>query len=132
MQYEMTTSFKKQPVIDIQRQLKGLPVAAQNNLHATEYVFAKRVQAIDALFAFATSSTEEKRQRRTAAINTLIALCKKQESQGFRRRKTNIKVKKKQTSPSVSPPPNLSETLPVECKATQYIFLPRQRRAIGS
>jgi len=52
----------------------------------------------------------------------LIALYKKQESQGFRSRKTDIKVKEKQTSPSVSPPPNLSKTLPVECKATQYIF----------
>jgi len=52
----------------------------------------------------------------------LIALCKKQESQGFRRRKTDIKVKEEQTSPSVSPPPNLSKTLPVVCKATQCIF----------
>jgi len=52
----------------------------------------------------------------------LVALCKKQESQGFRRRKTDIKVKEEQTSPSVSPPPNLSTTLPVECKATQCIF----------
>ena len=54
------------------------------------------------------------------AINTLIGLCKKQESQGFRRRRVNVKVEEKQTS--VSPPPNLSEMLPVECKATQCIF----------
>ncbi len=105
----MTTSFKKQPVTDIQRQLKESPVAAQDNLHAAKYVFAERVQAIDALFTFVTSSIEEKCQRRTAAINTLIALCKKRESLGFRHRKTNIKVKKKQTSPFASPPPNPSE-----------------------
>jgi hypothetical protein len=113
---------KEQPVIDIQRQLKGLPVAEQENLQAAEYVFAERVQAIDALFTFATSSTEEECQRRVAAISALVALCKKQESQGFRRRKTDIKVKEEQTSPSVSPPPNLSQTLPIECKATQCIF----------
>jgi len=115
---------KEQPVIDIQRQLKGLPVAEEESLQAAEYVFAERVQAIDAIFTFATSSTEEECQRRAAAINALIALCKKQESQGFRRRKADIKVKEEQTSPSVSLPPNLSETLPVECKATQCIFCP--------
>ena len=113
---------KEQPVIDIQRQLQGLPVTEQDNLQAAEYVFAERVQAIDALFTFATPSTEEECQRRAVAINALIALCKKQESQGFRRRKTDIKIQKQQTSPSVSPPPNLSKTLPVECKATQCIF----------
>jgi len=68
MQYEMTTSFKEQPITDI-----------QDNLHAAKYVFAERVQAINALFTFVTSSIEEKCQRRTAAINTSIALCKKQE-----------------------------------------------------
>ncbi len=113
---------KEQPVIDIQHQLKGLPVAVEESLQAAEYVFAERVQAIDAIFTFATSSTEEECQRRAAAINALIALCKKQESQGFRRRKADIKAREEQTSPSVSLPPNLSETLPVECKATQCIF----------
>jgi hypothetical protein len=52
----------------------------------------------------------------------LIALCRKQESQGFRRRKANIKVKEKQTLSSISLSPNLSETFFVECKATQCIF----------
>lgn len=111
---------KEQPVIDIQRQLKGLPVAEKEALQATEYVFVERVHAIDALFTFATLSTEEECQRRVTAINALIALCKKQESQGFRRCRADIKVKEEQTS--VSPPLSLSETLPVECKATQCIF----------
>ena len=109
---------KEQPVIDIQHQLKGLPVAEQENLQVVEYIFAERVQAIDALFTFATSSPEEECQRRAAAINALIALCKKQENQGFRRRKADIQIKEEQTSLSVSLPPNLSKTLPVECKAT--------------
>ena len=107
-------------MINIQRQLKGLPMAKQEALQTAEYVFEKRVHVIDALFTFATSSTEEECQRRITAINALIALCKKQESQGFRRRKADTEFKKKRTS--VSPPPNLSETLPVECKATQCIF----------
>ncbi|KAL8809671.1 MAG: hypothetical protein Q9223_007893, partial [Gallowayella weberi] len=89
-------------------------------LRAAGYVFAERVQAIDALFTFATSSTEEECQRRVTAINALIGLCKKQENQGFRRRRADIKVKEEQTS--VSLPPSLSETLPVECEATQCIF----------
>ncbi|KAL8818268.1 MAG: hypothetical protein Q9223_003059, partial [Gallowayella weberi] len=78
---------KEQPVIDIQRQLKGFPVAEQEALQAARYVFAERVHAIDALFKFATSSTEQECQRRVTAINALIALCKKQESQGFRRKR---------------------------------------------
>lgn len=48
---------REQPVTDIQRQLKGLPVAEQENLQAAQYVFAERVQAIDTLFTFATSSS---------------------------------------------------------------------------
>lgn len=111
---------KEQPVIDIQRQLKGLPVAEQENLRAVDFVFVERVQAIDTLFTFATPCTEEEYQRRAAAINALTALCKKQQSQGFRRRKADIKVKEEQTS--VSPPPNLSKILKVECEATQCIF----------
>ena len=110
---------KEQSMIDIQRQLKGLPMPAQEALQIAEYVFEERVHAIGALFTFATSWTEEECQRRITAINALIALCKKQQSQGFRRR-ADIKFKEKRTS--VSPPPNLSETLPVECKATQCIF----------
>ncbi|KAL8639991.1 MAG: hypothetical protein Q9228_003047 [Teloschistes exilis] len=94
----------------------GLSVAEQEAFRAAEYVFAERVQAIDALFTFARSSTEEECQPRVTAINALIGLCKKQESQGFRRRKADIKVKEEQTS--VSLPPSRSETLPVECEAT--------------
>ena len=113
---------KEQPVIDIQRQIKGLPVAGPASLRVAEYVFAERVQAINTLFTFTTSSTAEECQRRAAAIDALTALCKKQENQGFRCRKTEIKIKKENISPSVSPPPDLSKTLPVECEATQCIF----------
>lgn len=67
--------MKEQPLIDIQRQLKGFPVAEQEAFQAAEYVFAERVHAIDALFTFATSSTEEECQRRVTVINALTALC---------------------------------------------------------
>lgn len=91
---EVKESYKKeQPVIDIQRQLKGLPIAEQEAIQAAEQILAEMVHAIDALFTFATLSTEEKCGRRVTAINSLIALCKKQESQGFRRRKAGIKSK---------------------------------------
>ena len=111
---------KKQSMIDIQRQLKRLSIAKQKALQAIEYVFEERVHAIDALFIFATSSIEEKCQRRVIAINALIALCKKQESQDFRRRRANIKIKENQTS--ISPSSNLSKMLPIECKVIQCIF----------
>ena len=111
---------KEQSMIDIQQQLKKLLITEQKALQTAEYVFEKRAHAIDALFTFATSLIEEKYQQRITAINTLIALSKKQKSQNFRRRKADIKFKKKRTS--ISPPPNLSETLPIECKVTQCIF----------
>ena len=113
---------KEQPVIDLQRQLKGLPVAEEEIRQAADYVFAERVHAIDALFTSATSTTHEECQRRAAAIHALVALCQNQENQGFRRRKADVEVKEEQTSSSAPPPPNLSETLPVECKATQCIL----------
>jgi hypothetical protein len=109
-------------MINIQRQLKELLIVEQKVIQAAEYVFAKRVQIINALFIFVTSSIEEKCQRRAATINALVALCKKQKSQDFCRRKTNIKIKEKQTSSFVSSSPNLSKTLSIECKAIQCIF----------
>lgn len=48
MLIEVKERYKKeQPVINIQRQLKGLSVVEQNTLQPAEYVFAERVQAID-------------------------------------------------------------------------------------
>lgn len=76
----------EQPVIDIQQQLNTF--------------FAERVRAIDALFTFAKNPSGEECQRRVTAINALIALRRKQESQGFRRRRAEIKAKEEQTSVS--------------------------------
>lgn len=104
--------YKKQPVIDIQISLKGLSVTEQKSFQTAKYVFAQRVHAVDALFTFPTSSIKEECQRRVTVINALIAVCKKQENQGFRRRRADMKVREEQTS--VSPPLSLSETLPVE------------------
>ena len=56
-------------MIDIQRQLKGLPVAEEKERKAEDYIFAERVRVIDTLFTFATDSPEEERQRRVAAIS---------------------------------------------------------------
>ena len=49
------------------RQLEGLPVTEQETRQTVEYVFAEMVQAIDALFTFATSSTEEECQQRAGS-----------------------------------------------------------------
>lgn len=111
---------KKQSIIDIQRQLKKLSMTKQKAFQTVEYVFEKRIYVIDALFTFVTSSIEKKCQRRITTINALIALCKKQKNQDFRRRKTNIKFKKKQIS--ILSLSNLSKTFSIECKATQCIF----------
>ena len=72
----------KQPVIDIQRQLKGLPLANKRGMKA-EYFFVERAGAIETLFTFATESPEGERQRRDAAISVLTTLYRLQESRSF-------------------------------------------------
>ena len=74
-------------MIDIQRQLKGLPIIEEKKRKAEDYIFIKRVRVINTLFTFATNSPEEERLRRAAAITTLTALYRLQESRGFRRRR---------------------------------------------
>ena len=113
-----------QPVIDIQRQLTGLPMAEQETMKAEEYIFVGRVRVIHTLFTFATSSPEEECKRRVAAIDAMTALCSKQEGRGFRRRKpsSNAKLEKENTPPSVLPQPSLSDSIPIQCKPTQCIF----------
>ena len=91
---------KEQPVIDIQRQLKGLPVAEQKAMQTARYVFVERVRAIDALFTFVTSSSDKECQRRVTAIDALVALYQKQEIYNFRRRKADVKAKEEATLPS--------------------------------
>jgi hypothetical protein len=91
---------------------------------AEEYNFVERVRAIETLFTFATGSPEEECQRRGAAINALTALCRLQESQGFRRRKdsSTIKSEQEEIAQAIVRRSSLSASLPVECMSTQCIF----------
>ena len=116
---EVRARYKvEQPVIDIQRQLKGLPVAEEEERKAEDYIFVERVRAIDTLFTFATDSPEEERPRRAAAISALTALCRLQESRGFRRRRPD----REGASPAILQLPTFSDSFPIECKPTQCIF----------
>lgn len=57
---EVIAKYKReQPVIDIQRQLKGLPVADKETVQVENYAFIDRVWVIQALFTFATPSLEK-------------------------------------------------------------------------
>ncbi|MCJ1343077.1 hypothetical protein MMC31_001268 [Peltigera leucophlebia] len=78
---EVVAKYKKeQPVLDIQRQLKSLPVVEEETVQVEEYAFMERNRVIQALFTFATSSLEEKCRRRVEAVNALTALCRLQEA----------------------------------------------------
>lgn len=62
---EVKARYKtEQPVIDIQRQLRGLPIPEQDRMKAEQYIFVERVRVIESLFTFATSSPEEECKRR--------------------------------------------------------------------
>ena len=123
---EIKTRYKReQPVIDIQRQLKGLPLLEEDTVKVEDYVFTERVRVINALFTFATSSPENECKRRAEAINALTALCSLQEGRRFRRpeRSTlDTKLVQRETPTAVAIQPSLSESLPIECKPTQCIF----------
>ncbi len=123
---EVRAKYKvEQPVLDIQRQLKGLPVTEERKMKTEDYVFVERARVIDTLFTFATNSIEEEIQRRGAAVSALTALCRLQESQGFRRRKdisSTTKPEREKTEQVVLRQASLSESLPIECKPTQCIF----------
>jgi hypothetical protein len=86
---------------------------------AEHYIFVERVRVIENLFTFITSSPGEECKRQPQAISAVTALCSLQESRGFRRRErfaSDIKLEKEDTSLT------LSESIPLESKATQCIF----------
>lgn len=102
-----------------------------------DYVFAKRIWAIETLFIFATSSLEEECKRRSNAIDALTALCRLQGAQRLYRRKASIRNNKAEqdlTEQSTPESLTLLESLPVECEPTQCIFcldregLPTEKR----
>ncbi len=122
---EVKARYKReQPVIDIQRQLKGLPLVELETAKAEDYVFEERVRVIDTLLTFVTSSPEEECKRRVEAINPLTALCRLQEGKRPRRSKLSASVIKERhlTLPSVLDPASLSDSIPIECEPTQCIF----------
>ena len=123
---EVKARYKReQPVIDIQQQLKGVPLAIEKRTKAKFYVFPERGRVIDALFTFATSSPDEECKARVNAINALTALCKLQETRHTFRQKsssTNVKLEENTSSSFILDPSSLSNTLSIECKSTQCIF----------
>lgn len=123
---EVKSRYKReQPVIDIQRQLRGESLDEKDpTLKMHDCVVAERCQVIDSLFTFATSSPEEECRRRAKAINALKNLCNLQEGRRFRRRTHSASTNKltPETLPAALQPPSLSDSLPVECNPTQCIF----------
>ncbi len=122
---EVIARYKvEQPIIDIQRQLRGLPMVEEKEVRTEDYVFVERVRVIETLFTFATGSPEEECQRRGAAVSALTALCRLQESHGFRRRKdsSTIKSEREKTAQIILQQPSLSASLPIECSPTQCII----------
>lgn len=112
-------------MLDIQRQLKGLPVVEEETVQVEEYAFMERNRVIQALFTFATSSLEEECRRRVEAINALTALCRLQEARRPRCPKpstSDSRLKRDAKPPSALDPPILSDSIPIECKSTQCIF----------
>lgn len=112
-------------MIDIQRQLKGLPSVELETVKAEDYIFKERVWVIDALFTFASLSPEEECRQQVKVIDALTALCRLQEGKCSRRLKPstlNIKLERDLTPPSTPQARRLSDSLPIECKPTQCIF----------
>ena len=129
---------KEQPAIDVQLQLNGAPIKTEDPDQGLvqDSLPPERVNAINSLFTFATSSQIEERKRRTMAINALTALCGVQEGSRCPPKEHSIPETKQQLA---TPPNSLSsspapEFIPTECKPTQCIFcigdetLPTEKR----
>ncbi len=112
-------------MIDIQRQLKGLPPTEAEVASKTDYVFSERSRIIEALFTLATSSVREECERRVETIRALIALCSLQEGPCLYRQArstSKIKTNQEELSTAVLRSLSLSKSMPIECKLTQCIF----------
>jgi len=110
---ELKKKFEKeQAVIDIQNQIHGLELKMNDLATDTDKVLLpKRLRAIDALFAFATSSPEEERSRRVRVVDMLVALGQMQDGHQYpvRRRKRRV----------LAPIPPPSDCISLECKPLQ-------------
>lgn len=85
----------------------------------------ERIRAIQTLFTFTTSCLEEECRRRVEAINALTALYRLQEARRPRRLKpsaSDIRLERDINPLFVLDLPDLSDSIPIECKATQCIF----------
>lgn len=124
---DIKARFKmEQPVIDIQRQLEGLPpVEAEAALESGDFAFTERSRVIETLFTFATSSVRGEGERRADAIRAMTALCDLQEGRRpyFQARSTpKPEFNQDETSKAIVHKMSLSESIPIECKPTQCIF----------
>lgn len=122
---EIIARYKvEQPIIDVQRQLRGLPMAEEKETKTEDHVFVERLRVIETLLTFATGSPKEECQRRGAAVSALTALCRLQQSHGFRRRKNSstINSDREKAAQLIVQRPSLSASLPIECSPTQCIF----------
>ena len=123
---------REQPVIDIQRQLKGLLSVKPETATVEDYVFVERVRVIDALFTFTRSSPEEECKRRVEAINALTALCRLQEGKRPCRPKASastIKLERDRTPPSAIQGRSLSDSHPHNVFSASARKIYRQQHA---
>lgn len=106
---------KEQPIIDIQNQIHGMTIKEEEKdaaLVGPEGLIPERVEVVDALFTFATSSPEEERKRRVRAINALVALGRIQD--GYR-----YPVRREKRPPLMPVQRSGPQQLPLECKERQ-------------
>lgn len=114
---EVKARYKtEQPVIDIQRQPRGLPIVEQDRMKAEDYAFLERVRSLKPLHLCHFIS---RRGMQTADSSHWRRDCPSQESRGVRRRKRS----KSDTKPEKEDTPStLSESFLLQCKPTQCIF----------
>ena len=116
---------KEQPAIDVQLQLNGMPIKAEDPDQAIvqDSLLSERVNVISSLFIFATSFAVEERKTRITAINAVAALCRLQEGSRCPPKEHSVPETKQLATPpnslSSSPAP---ESIPIICKSTQCIF----------
>ena len=129
---EVQSTYRKQQALkDISDQLDGAPDEKSStgmNTASANSLSEDRRRAINVLFTFATSEPAEECQRRSAAIQTVSALSKRQE---LRDRKIYSRKRRRDSSGAAGEMDALGESgskvaipapLAIECLPTQCIF----------
>ncbi|KAF1980648.1 hypothetical protein K402DRAFT_387753 [Aulographum hederae CBS 113979] len=117
---------KEQPALDIQKQLKGLPINIPSVvIHIADHKLPQRQAVVEALLKSTCTSVETGISMRTRAISTIADLCNMRERWLPGRRAAPLQIETRKSSynsgETSKPEEESDQDLPLVCKPTQCL-----------